>query len=124
MSARLAVGLALLVPALLLAQFGHPLDGQWSGEWALQDKPVRLLLDLDWDGTTISGRINPGQPSEAAITKVTIDYSDVGSWAVKIEAAGNIAVDARLENIGAYRRVLRGTWTQGGRKAAFTVTRN
>jgi hypothetical protein len=114
----------LAIPALASAQFGHPLDGQWSGEWGPKEKPVRLLLDLDWDGKEITGRINPGQPTEAKIAKVTIDYADLGSWVVKMEAAGNISVNARLENIGAYRRVLRGTWTQGGKRAPFTVTRN
>ena len=42
------------------AQFGHPLKGQWSGEWGPKDKPNRLLLDLDWDGKEITGVINPG----------------------------------------------------------------
>ena len=33
-----------------VAQFGHPLKGQWSGEWGPKDNPKRLLLDLHWDG--------------------------------------------------------------------------
>jgi hypothetical protein len=108
----------------LLLQFGHPLDGQWSGEWGPADKPSRLLLDLDWNGKEITGTINPGQPTAAKITRVTVDFTEVGAWTVKMEAEGKIAVDARLENLGAYRRVLRGTWMQGGQKAPFTVTRN
>ena len=123
--------IAALVLALLL-QFGHPLDGQWSGEWGpstapgagARDKPMRLLLDLDWNGEEITGTINPGQPTAARITRVTVDYTEVGAWTVKMEAEGKIAVDAKLENLGAYRRVLRGTWVQGGQKGEFTLTRN
>ena len=121
--------LALPVPAS--AQFGHPLDGQWSGEWGPNEKPNRLLLNLDWDGKEITGAINPG-PNAATVRKVTIDYSNPSSWVVKMDAEGKdasgkpvpIAVDGRLENIGAYRRVFRGTWTQGGRKGEFLLTRN
>lgn len=121
----------LALPAAALAQFGHPLDGQWSGEWGPKDKPNRLLLNLDWDGKDITGAINPG-PNAATVRKVIVDYSDPSSWVVKMEAEGKdasgkpvpIVVDGRLENIGAYRRIFRGTWTQGGQKGEFVVTRN
>ena len=121
----------LVLPMSAAAQFGHPLDGLWSGQWGPRDKPIRLLLDLDWDGTSITGVINPG-PNAATVRRVTFDYSDPSAWLVKLEAeakdpAGSpipIRVDGRLENIGAYRRVFRGTWTQGNQKGEFVVTRN
>ena len=121
----------LALPVLASAQFGHPLDGQWSGEWGPKEKPNRLLLNLDWDGKEITGAINPG-PNAATVRNVTIDYSDRSSWIVKMEAEGKdasgkpvpIAVNGRLENIGAYRRIFRGTWTQGGQKGEFLLTRN
>lgn len=123
--------MVLAVPALTFAQFGHPLKGQWSGEWGPKDNASRLLLDIHWDGKELSGRINPGTPTEGAFKKVTIDYSPVTSWKVQIEGevkdGGKVVpvrVDGTLENIGAYYRVLHGTWTQGGRKGEFTVTRN
>lgn len=121
---------ALALPASALAQFGHPLDGQWSGGWG-KDNVNRLLLNLDWDGKEITGVINPG-PNAATVKKVTIDYTNPASWGVKLEAEGKdaagkpvqITVDGKLENIGAYYKVFHGTWTQGGQKAEFTVTRN
>ena len=121
---------ALALPAAALAQFGHPLDGQWSGGWG-KDNTNRLLLNLDWDGKEITGVINPG-PNAATVKKVTIDYTNPASWGVKLEAEGKdaagkpvqISVDGKLENIGAYYKVFHGTWTQGGQKAEFTVTRN
>ena len=121
----------LALPMSAAAQFGHPLDGLWSGQWGPRDKPIRLLLDLDWNGTSITGVINPG-PNAATVRRVTFDYSDPSAWLVKLEAEGKdpagspipIRVDGRLENIGAYRRVFRGTWTQGNQKGEFVVTRN
>ena len=96
-----------------------------------EEKPSRLLLNLDWDGKTITDVIDPG-PSAAIVKRVTVEYSDPSSWAVKLEADGKdasgkavpIVVDGRLENIGAYRRILRGTWMQGSQKGEFVLTRN
>ena len=126
-----AVALAVALPALTSAQFGHPLKGQWSGAWGPKDTPSRLLLDIGWDGKQLTGRINPGMPTEGTLKKVTIDYSPVESWKVQIEGEANdggtvvpVRVDGTLENLGAYYKVFHGTWTQGGRKGEFTVTRN
>ena len=126
-----AVACALALPAIVHGQFGHPLKGQWSGEWGPKDKPNRLLLNFDWDGKAITGVINPG-PNAAVVKAVVFDYSNPSSWGVKITAEGKdatgkvvpISVDAKLENIGAYMRNLHGTWTQGGQKGEFAVTRN
>ena len=127
----LAAAIVLALPVAAAAQFGHPLKGQWSGEWGPKDNPTRLLLDIHWDGKELTGRINPGTPAEGTLKKVTIDYSPVTSWKVQMEAEGKdggkvvpIRVDGTLENLGAYYRVFHGTWTQGGRKGEFTVTRN
>ena len=125
-----AAGIAL--PASTFAQFGHPLKGQWSGEWGPANDRARLLLDIHWDGKELTGRINPGTPTEGAFKKFTIDYAPVTSWKVQIEAEAKdasgkvvpVRVDGVLENLGAYYRVFHGTWTQGTRKGEFTVTRN
>jgi len=128
-----AVSLALMLslPAAAGAQFGHPMKGQWSGEWGSKSNPSRLLLDLDWDGKDISGVINPG-PTAATVKSVAFDYTNPSAWGVKIQAEGKdasgkpvaISIDGKLENIGAYTKLFHGTWTQGGRKGDFTVTRN
>lgn len=126
------VALLFAVPVVAFAQFGHPMKGQWSGEWGPEDNPNRLLLDLHWDGKEITGRINPGADNEATVKKVAFDYSNAEAWKVQLEAEGKdasgkpvqIRVDGTLENLGAYYRVFHGTWAQGGQKGAFTVTRN
>ena len=49
------VAVALAVPFAAHAQFGHPLKGQWSGQWGPANSSSRLLLDLHWDGKEITG---------------------------------------------------------------------
>ena len=127
----MVAALVLALPIVASAQFGHPLKGQWSGEWGPKGSPSRLLLDIQWDGKELSGRINPGTDSEGTLKKVTIDYSAVTSWKVQIEGEAReggkvvpVRVDGTLENIGAYYRLFHGTWTQGTRKGEFSVTRN
>jgi hypothetical protein len=125
----LLVALTLSVAAH--AQFGHPLKGQWSGEFTSRASVTRLLLNLDWDGKAITGVINPG-PNAATVTSVTFDYTNPSSWRVKLTAEGKdaagkavaITVDGKLENIGAYRRAFHGTWVQGTQKGEFALTRN
>ena len=126
------LGLLLALPAMAHAQFGHPLKGQWSGEWGPKGSPNRLLLDIQWDGKEITGRINPGSDTEGTIKKATFDYSNVDAWKVQLEGEAKdpsgkmvpVRVDGTLENLGAYFRVFRGTWSQGGQKGEFFVTRN
>ncbi|HWO73661.1 MAG TPA: hypothetical protein VNN21_08885, partial [Dehalococcoidia bacterium] len=82
--AALAAMLVVL-PAGAAAQFGHPLKGQWSGEWGPKEKPNRLLLNLQWDGKEVTGEVNPGSDDAGSITKVTIDYSNIKAWKVQME---------------------------------------
>ena len=127
---RTAVLLALVGVALpATAQFGHPLKGTWSGDWgATKDKRTHVVLELNWDGKTITGTINPG-PNGVPLQKATLDAD---TWAVHLEGDGKdasgrtvrYAIDGKLENIGAYQWVLSGTWTEGGTKGDFKVVRN
>jgi hypothetical protein len=125
-------GAMLLLVATALsasAQFGHPLKGTWLGDWGTSpDRRTRVVLELNWDGKAITGNINPG-PNAVPIQKAALDAD---KWLVHIEADGKDAsgrsvrylVDGKLENIGAYARVLSGTWTEGGTKGDFKVVRN
>ena len=113
----------------LSAQYGHPLKGSWSGDWGPDTQTRhRLLLDLHWDGKAITGTINPG-PNAVPLQKASLDPS---TWHVRFEAeaagpAGAIVryvVEGKIENLGAYRRVLSGTWTQGDQRGDFRLIRN
>ena len=121
--------IALLLAAPALAQFGHPLKGTWSGDWGpTKDNRTRILLELHWDGKAITGTINPG-PKAVAIKKAELNPD---TWGVHVEGEGKDAagavvryvIDGKLENIGAYQRILSGTWTEGGKKGDFRVVRN
>jgi len=121
--------IALLLAAPALAQFGHPLKGTWSGDWGpAKDNRTRILLELHWDGKAITGTINPG-PKAVAIKKAELNPD---TWGVHVEGEGKDAagavvryvIDGKLENIGAYQRILSGTWTEGGKKGDFRLVRN
>jgi len=132
MSLRLRFAALLLVSAWALpaaAQFGHPLKGTWSGDWGTsKDKRTHIVLELLWDGKAITGTINPG-PNSVPLQKASLDAD---TWMVHCEADGKdtsgkavrYVIDGKLENIGAYARVLSGTWTEGGVKGDFRVVRN
>ena len=120
---------ALLIAAPVLAQFGHPLKGTWSGDWGTsKEKRTHVVLELNWDGKAITGNINPG-PKAVAIQKAALDPD---TWGVHLEGDGKDAagkpvhytIDGKLENIGAYQRVMSGTWMEGDRKGDFRVVRN
>jgi hypothetical protein len=136
------VGIA--IPAL--AQFGHPLKGSWSGEWRQNASTEhRILLEFDWqgkygintEGGTLTGTLNPG-PNAAPMKNLKLTPPSGGvanadaPWELHFEAdtkdeAGNavkVVVDGFLENIGAYKRFITGTWQQGKFKGPFRVTSN
>jgi hypothetical protein len=107
---------ALLVAAPALAQFGHPLKGTWSGDWGTtKDNRTHVVLELNWDGKAITGNINPG-PKAVPLKKAELNPE---TWGVHLEgdgkdgsgAAVHYIIDGKLENIGAYARVMSGTWT-------------
>lgn len=127
---RIASLLILLaVAATASAQYGHPLKGSWSGDWGpTKATRNRLLLELNWDGKAVAGTINPG-PNAVQLQKASLDPSN---WTVHFEAEGKdqsgravrYVVDGKLENLGAYNRVLSGTWNQGTQKGDFRLVRN
>ena len=119
----------VLLAAPVLAQFGHPLKGTWSGDWGpTKENRTHVVLELNWDGKALSGNINPG-PRAAAIKKAELNPD---TWGVHIEGDGKDAsgaavhyvIDGTLSNIGAYQRILSRTWTEGGKKGDFKVVRN
>lgn len=130
----------------VLAQFGHPLKGTWSGEWRENATTEhRILLEFHWEGKynsnpeggILSGTLNPGTDS-ATMTNLKLTPPSGGvanadaAWELHFEAevkddAGNpvkVVVDGFMENIGAYKRFIQGSWQQGGKKGPFRVVAN
>jgi hypothetical protein len=103
---------------------GHPLKGVWLGDWGT-DKNTRnpVLLEMNWDGKTITGSINPG-PEAIRFTKAELDHTN---WTVHIEAvSGGVryAIDGKIDNLGSLSRSIVGTWVQGTQKGDFKITRH
>jgi hypothetical protein len=130
---RCAARLFLLIACLALsapawAQFGHPLKGTWSGDWGTsKEDRHRVLLEIHWDGKSLSGTINPG-PNGVPLKVVRLDPDN---WTVHFEADGadrgnqvHYVIDGKLENLGAYQRFITGTWSEGSTKGDFRVVRN
>ena len=126
----LAVAALLVLPAVALAQFGHPFNGTYSGGWG-KDQSNRLLFNTGWDGEKVTGTITSAGVT-LNVTGADIDFSNFEAWKVTLRAEGKDATGkpvtatavGTLENLGAYYKVFRGTWTQGGQKGDFVVTRN
>ena len=119
--------LVLLVATLSVAagaQEGYPLDGTWRGEWGPAGGEQTLaVVVMNWDGTTINGRINPGR-NTINFTSAALDPAD---WSVHIEAQTRegepIVIEAVLSELGSYHRKLTGTWTSGGVENQLVLTR-
>ena len=115
----LAVACALLAVSLY-AQEGHPLTGTWAGDWGAPGGPLtHITVVMHWDGKAVTGLINPG-PDAIPLTSVAVDWA---TWTVHIEAKG-VNAEGRLEDIGSYHRRIVGTWSQGGAKGDFKLTRD
>ena len=117
------------VAAGALAQEGHPLTGTWSGDWGpTAAQRNHLTLVMSWDGTNVSGVLNPGDNA----VKIPSIFLDVTNWTVRIEADAkdesgktfHIAAEGKLDDIGSYHRKLSGSWTQGTTKGDFRLIRD
>lgn len=136
--------LAIAVP--VLAQFGHPLKGSWSGEWRENASTEhRILLEFKWEGKynvnpeggILTGTLNPG-PDSAPMKNIKLTPPQGGvpnadaPWELHFEAdtkdangaAVKVVVDGFMENLGAYKRFITGTWQEGNRKGPFRVVAN
>ena len=128
----------LLMVAPAFAQMGYPLKGSWSGDWWLKKgEENHVLLDFDWDGKTLKGVLNPGTDN-ADMQRLSLEPPTGGvaramdPWILHFEADVKDAsgrtvhhvVDGKLQNIGAYRKFITGTWAVGNQKGEFKVVRN
>lgn len=126
---RLRFAAIALLCTGLLAQEGHPLRGTWHGNWGPDEQnrtPVTLVMD--WDGTNVTGIMNPGLRS----SKLEKTSLDAATWTFHFESdykdrAGNVSrvvIDAKLQDVTHPRRKMVGTWTQGNQKGDFKAQRD
>jgi hypothetical protein len=110
--------------AIGYAQEGHPLTGTWTGDWGPSpSQRTHLTIVLNFDGSTVSGIINPG-PDSITIPGVTVD---VTKWTVHFEADAKgqpVVADGQIEDLASPHRRITGTWRQGTTKGDFRITRD
>ena len=126
----LITGLACgLVSAALVAQEGHPLVGSWHGNRGPStSKRTDVTVIMDWDGTQVTGIVNPGFDS-MALQNARLNPKD---WTVHFEvdskdASGKTVrclVDGKIDKLGSDQRTLTGTWNCASAKETFTLTRD
>jgi hypothetical protein len=118
------MGLSILWAASPLAQEGHPLTGTWSGDWgAGAAKRTHITMVMAWDGTAITGTINPG-PDAIAVPAIALD---VTTWTIRFEADtkdGRLVAEGRIDDIASAHRSIGGTWRQGTAKGDFKLMRD
>jgi hypothetical protein len=126
---RMLAAATFLCAGAGIAQEGHPLTGSWHGDWgAPGGTRARVVMFMKWDAKNVTGTINPG-PRAIPMSVATLDAT---AWTVHIEGDGkdasgkpvHVVADGKLDNIGSYNRTVSGTWTQGGVKGDFKVTRD
>ena len=129
---RFLVAIALLcfaATAPVVAQEGHPLVGSWHGDRGPNAKTrIDVTLIMDWDGTQVTGLVNPGF-EHMALQNAKLNPKD---WTVHFEveskdAAGRTVrcmVDGKIDKLGSDTRTLTGTWVCGAAKQTFKLTRD
>jgi hypothetical protein len=125
----LALFLACLAaPAPVSAQEGHPLKGSWIGTWGpSQNHTDDVLIVMNWDGKTLTGKINPGTDN---IEIKNASLTPAG-WLVHLEGDGKdksgkpitYVIDGKIENLGLPHRSIVGTWKTQTESGKFTITR-
>ena len=121
--------LCIVAAAMAIAQEGHPLVGSWHGDRGTDAKSRSdVTLIMDWDGTQLTGLVNPGF-EHMALQNARLNPKD---WTVHFEVASKDAagrtvrcmVDGKIDKLGSDTRTLTGTWVCGTVKQTFTLTRD
>jgi len=119
----------VLISAPVPAQEGHPLVGSWHGDrGSSASDRTQVTLVMDWDGTALTGLVNPGY-EHGALQNARLNAKD---WTVHFEvevkdASGKMVrctVDGKLDKLGSDRRTLTGTWNCGTTKSDFKLIRD
>lgn len=125
---RLAGLAAVLWFASAIAQEGHPVKGSWIGVMESNETHgENVVVILDWDGTQITGMINPGTDN-IEIDEATLDPDD---WSVRIEADAQTddgdtiryLIEGTIEQLELPGRSIVGTWRSDNGRGAFEIRR-
>ena len=124
-----AGSVVIALTAAAVAQEGHPLVGSWHGDrGTTATARTDVTLVMDYDGTEITGVVNPGFENQKLQNARLIPRD----WTVHFEvdakdAAGkatHCSVDGKIDRLGSDQRTLAGTWVCGTVKETFKLTRD
>jgi hypothetical protein len=100
-----------------------PLSGTWKGDWGPSEKDRNAVtLDLKWDGTALTGTVNPG-PDAVPLTKGSF-AKDTGMIMMEADAktqAGKMVhymIEGKVEG-----STMSGSWNNPERKGDFKLTK-
>lgn len=126
------LAIALTLTASVAAQEGHPLAGTWYGDYTAGGQKHDLTVIMKWDGTTITGQVNPGPNAKTLTATLGITPGKPNEkestegippiFHVRIEFDGMV-FEGDIQNPVAGNRRLSGTWTRGGEKGTFQIRR-
>jgi hypothetical protein len=111
-------------PAAPVDAAADPLSGTWTGDWgpnANDRNPV--TLELKWDGTTLSGTVNPGpdaiplsKAAYAADTKMVTMEADAKA---RGGATVHYTIEGKVEG-----NTMSGSWSHDDKKGDFKITKS
>jgi hypothetical protein len=105
------------------AQEGHPYVGTWRGTVGEGPSAKPVVMIIEYDGEHLNGMIDPGRNSY----RFENATHDAPQWKISVStqnrAGEAIAFSAVMHEIGAAKRYMEGTWTQGGQELPFKITR-
>jgi hypothetical protein len=134
----MVVAALVALAATAHGQEGHPMTGTWYGEMGTGAARKDLTLVMKWDGSKVSGTVNPG-PGAASVSSVTLDIipGKAGTFSlnnpegtqpippvfnVKI-TIGDVVLEGRMQNPVGGNRSISGTYTRGSEKGPFQIKR-
>jgi hypothetical protein len=103
---------------------GDPISGTWSGTWGPTPQHRNdVVVDLEWDGTNLTGTVNPG-PDAVPLSTATFDPA-TGHVMMQAMATNNFGqevhfmIDGQLDGSS-----MTGSWSHEGTEGDFSISRN
>ena len=98
-----------------------PLTGKWQGEWGPSpERQTEVTLDLKWDGSALTGTINPGLRA-SEISKATFN-PETNAVTMELDV---VDVRGQMDHYSIVGKVdgktMTGTWTRTNGKGTFKI---
>jgi hypothetical protein len=132
MTAMKALGFSLLIVLIALSGCASrgpttmvdPVTGKWEGKWGPSpDRQTEVVLELKWDGSHLTGTINPGSRA-IEISKGTFDPG-TNAISMELDSTNNrgetdhYAIQGKVDG-----NKMSGTWTRNNGSGDFHITKD